>query len=167
MRSIFQATWPNRRRRLRRLPVVVVLLLLAKAAGAQTDGVNPGDRVRFRVGQSESFHSATVARMTKDSLFLESCSTCASLDYARADIKHFDVFRIKDRGGRTLIGMLLGALVGGTIGYFMAQACTGSADSCALSALAVPGGALLGGFFGGIAGFLRGYTWEPVATHGR
>lgn len=164
MRSILRTTRAHRCRRLRRLPVVVVLLMLAKAVGAQTDGVDAGDRVRFRTAQSEFFHVATVARLTADSLSLESCATCMRLDYARAEVNHLDVFRIRDRGDRTLIGMLLGAVIGGGIGYIMSRACGGGAEACELSLLAVPGGALLGGILGGVAGFLTGYTWQPVGT---
>ena len=165
MRSNFRAPRPHRRRRLRRLPVVVVFLLLAKAVSAQTDGVNPGDKVRFRLGQSESFHVATVARLTADSLSLESCTTCMRLGYARPEVNHLDVFRVRgDRGDRTLIGMLLGAVIGGGIGYLMSRTCTGYVDACELSLLAIPAGGILGGIFGGVAGFLTGYTWQPVAT---
>jgi hypothetical protein len=166
MRSIFQKTRHDGRRRLRRLPVVVVLLLLANAVNAQTDGVDPGDKVRFRTAPSESFHGATVARITKDSLFLESCTTCERLVYARADVNHLDVFRIRDRGDRALLGILIGAVAGGVIGLFISKSCRGNVDACELSVLAIPGGALLGGFFGGIAGFLSGYSWQPVATDG-
>jgi hypothetical protein len=164
MRSIFQTTRAHRCRRLRRSPVVVLLLLVAATVGAQTDGVNPGDRVRFRTGPTEPFHVAIVARLTADSLSLESCTTCMRLDYARAEVNRLEVFRIRDRGNRTLIGMLVGALTGGVIGYFMSRACTGGAEACELSVLAVPAGALLGGIFGGIAGFLTGYNWQPVDT---
>ena len=164
MRSILRTTLPYPRRRRRRLPLVVALLLVANAAGAQTDGVERGDRVRFRVGQSESFHVATVARLTADSLSLETCTTCMRLAYARDEINHFDVFRIRDRGDRTLIGMLLGAVIGGGIGYLISRTCTGYVDACELSLLAIPAGGLLGGIVGGVAGFLTGYTWQPVAT---
>ena len=88
------------------------------------------------------------------------------LTYGRDEVNHLDVFRIRgDRGDRTLMGMFFGALIGGGIGYLMSRACTGSADSCALSLLAVPAGGILGGIFGGVAGFLTGYTWQPVSTH--
>jgi hypothetical protein len=162
---MFQRTGPDGRSRLLRLPLVFVLLLLARVVGAQTDGVEPGDKVRFRTAQSESFHVATVARITADSLFLESCSTCLRPDYARAELSHLDVFRIKDRGDRTLLGLLIGAAAGGFIGFFVSKTCRGGADACELSVLAIPGGALLGGIFGSIAGVLSGYRWEPVSTH--
>ena len=146
------------------MPLAVALVLLANAAGAQTDGVEPGDRVRFRVGQSESFHVATVARLTADSLSLESCTTCMRLAYGRDEVNHLHVFRIRDRGGRALLGVLLGAAAGGVIGLFISRSCRGYVDACELSVLAIPGGALLGGILGGIVGFLTGYTWQPVAT---
>lgn len=148
------------------MPFAVVLLLLTKTVDAQTEGVDPGDKVRFLTPLSESFHVATVARITTDTLFLESCTTCERLVYARAEVNHLDVFRIRERGDRALIGTLIGAVVGGVIGLFISKSCRGYVDACELSVLAIPGGALLGGFFGGIAGFLSGYTWQPVATDG-
>ena len=144
--------------------IVVLIFVLAKPIGAQTGGVESGDRVRFRTGASKSFHVASVARMTPDSLALESCATCDRLVYARSELDHLDVYRVRNRGERTLLGIFLGALIGGTVGWLMSRSCDGYVDACELSVLLIPEVALVGGLFGGIAGFLTGYAWQPVST---
>jgi hypothetical protein len=139
-----------------------LIFALARTMHAQTSGVEPGDRVRFLTPSSKTFNIATVARLTLDSLALQSCPSCVRLVYPRSEVTHLDVYRVSNRGGRALTGLGLGALIGGVLGYVSARSCSGGADRCELSGLAIPAGALLGGIFGAITGFLTGYSWQPV-----
>ena len=140
----------------------LLMFVLARTVQAQESGVEPGDRVRFRTQSSNTFNIATVARLTADSLALQSCLSCVRLVYPRSEVTHLDVYRVSNRGGRAFAGLGLGALIGGILGYVSARSCTGGADRCELSGLAIPAGVLLGGFFGAITGFLTGYGWQSV-----
>jgi hypothetical protein len=85
--------------------------------------------------------------------------------YSRAEINHLEVLRVEGRGDRFIGGLLIGALVGGGLGYLSAHSC-GGGDQCDLAGLAVPFGAIGGGLMGGVIGVFTAYRWYPITSDG-
>lgn len=134
----------------------------SETAAAQSSIVQQGATVRFRLGTEDAFRSGQLATLTADSLILTRCPTCnGRLLYGRSEINSLEVMRNTDSGSRIVHGVLLGAAVGGGLGYLSATTCHGT-EKCDLAGLAVPFGAVLGGLIGAAAGYLGSYKWEPV-----
>lgn len=141
-----------------------ILLCVAVSAGAaQETSIKPGASVRFKTDSSDTRQFGYLARLTGDSLILQSCDICSRLQYSRSEINHLDVLRVEGRGDRFFTGLFIGALVGGGLGYLSAHTC-GGGDQCDLAALAIPFGVISGGLIGGVAGFLTAYKWHPVPS---
>jgi len=150
----------------KRIPAFVssALLLTPVLLGAQsTSSPVAGSKVRFWIAAGGSVHTAQLERLTPDSLILQSCATCTTLRYARADVNHIEVFRALPSGMRTLSGYGYGSLIGLVAGVIAASTCHKLGDGCDGAIILVPAGALLGGLIGGIAGYLGSYAWDPVA----
>lgn len=136
--------------------------LTMSRAEAQDARLKAGAVVRFGVPPRDSLYVGTLARVTPDSLVLLRCSACNRLGYARAEVNHLAVASPYNRGDRTLAGLGLGALIGGSLGYLSAASCHGG-DQCDLAALAVPFGGIAGAILGAAVGFMTAYRWMPVS----
>ena len=143
-------------------------LLLCTAffdADAQESYVKEGATIKFQTDSGQLTHTAQLALLTRDSLFLQRCSTCSRLVYSRVEVSHLAVFHAEGRGDRFLTGWLIGTLAGGGLAYVEASTCTGG-DKCDGGIVLVPAMAILGGLIGGIAGVLSGYKWHPITPDG-
>jgi hypothetical protein len=136
------------------------------STGAQESYVKEGATIRFQTDSGHYTHTGQLAVLTIDSLFLQRCATCFRLTYSRTEVSHLAVLRPEARGDRFLAGLLIGALAGGGLGYIAASTC-GGGEKCDLAGLAIPFGAIVGGLFGGVAGVLSAYRWQPVGPDGR
>ena len=121
-----------------------------------------GPKVRFWIVAGGSVHTAQLRDLTADSLILESCATCSTLRYSRAEVNHIEVFRQLPRGMRTLRGYGYGGLIGLVAGAIVAGTCRGIGDTCDGAILAVPIGGIVGGLIGGLVGYLTAYRWDPI-----
>jgi len=139
------------------------LLFVPLLLGAQTESPPvAGSQVRFWVVAGGSIHTAQLERLTPDSLILQSCVTCTTLRYARADVSHIEVFHRLPSGMRTVQGFGYGGLIGLVTGVIGASACNKIGDGCDGAILLVPVGGIVGGLIGGIVAHLSSYKWEPV-----
>jgi hypothetical protein len=139
----------------------MMLFALPTWSAAQSIAVKAGDRIRFSLAGSDSLHDATLARLTTDSLYLESCATCARPLYPRADVRRLAVFRRTGSGSRVVAGFGWGGLIGLGVGAIGAANCHGG-DRCDGSIVAIPVAALGGGLIGSVYGYLSAYRWQPV-----
>ena len=135
-------------------------------AAAQETMLRSGARIRFRTNDSvqlakDSLHVAQLARLTRDSLIVQRCMTCARLGYARAEVKHLEVFRPSDRGSRFLTGFGVGGLLGLGLGVLGATTCHGG-DKCDGAIFLIPFGGIVGGLIGGMGGYLTAYRWDAI-----
>ena len=121
-----------------------------------------GSQVRFWVVAGGSVHTAQLEQLTPDSLILESCATCTTLRYARADVSHIEVFHRLPSRMRTVQGFGFGGLIGLVVGVIGASTCHKIGDGCDGAILLVPLGGILGGLIGATAALLTSYKWEPV-----
>ena len=139
------------------------LLFVPLLLGAQTESPPvTGSQVRFWVVAGGSIHTAQLERLTPDSLILQSCVTCTTLRYARADVSSIEVLHRLPSGMRTVDGFGWGGLIGLVAGVIGASTCNKLGDGCDGAILLVPAGAILGGLIGGLAAYLSSYKWEPV-----
>jgi hypothetical protein len=143
------------------IATLVGLLGFAEAGVAQEARLAPGARIRFRIGTSDTLHVAELSRGSADSLILQSCQTCSRLSYVRTEVNQLAVFRPLNRGDRIIVGLGIGAAIGAGIGYLSSRNCR-TYERCDLAFLAVPVDAILGGIFGGMAGFISAYRWDPI-----
>jgi hypothetical protein len=149
------------------IAIAVALLSVAfSGSAAQETVVRAGATIRFQIDSTASTHSAEVARLTSDSLFLTDCATCNRLLYSRTEISRLAVLRVESRGDRMIAGLAIGTLVGGGLGYLAAATCKGG-DRCDGAVLAIPFGAIFGGLVGTAAGLFSAYKWTPVPLDGR
>ena len=139
------------------------LLFVPLLLGAQTES-RPvaGSQVRFWVVAGGSIHTAQLEQLTPDSLILQSCATCTTLRYARADVSSIEVLHRLPSGMRTVSGFGWGGLIGLVAGVIGASTCNKLGDGCDGAILLIPAGAILGGLIGGLAAYLSSYKWEPV-----
>jgi len=139
------------------------LLFVPLLLGAQTESPPvAGSQVRFWLVAGGTIHTAQLEQLTPDSLILQSCATCTTLRYARADVNNIEMFRRLPSGMRTVSGFGWGGLIGLVAGVIGASTCNKLGDGCDGAILLIPAGAILGGLIGGIAGYLSSYKWEPV-----
>ena len=139
------------------------LLFVPLLLGAQTESPPvAGSQVRFWVVAGGSIHTAQLEQLTPDSLILQSCATCTTLRYARADVNNIEVFRRLPSGMRTVSGFGWGGLIGLVAGVIGASTCNKLGDGCDGAILLIPAGAILGGVIGSLAAYLSSYKWEPV-----
>jgi hypothetical protein len=149
------------------IAIAVGLLSVAfSGSAAQETVVKAGATIRFQIDSTASTHSAELARLTSDSLFLSYCATCNRLLYSRAEVSRLAVLRVESRGDRMIAGLAIGTLVGGGLGYLLASNCN-NGDTCDLAALDVPIGAIFGGLVGTAAGLFSAYKWTPVTLDAR
>ena len=139
------------------------LLFVPLLLGAQTESPPvAGSQVRFWVVAGGSIHTAQLEQLTPDSLILQSCATCTTLRYARADVSSIEVLHRLPSGMRTVSGFGWGGLIGLVAGVIGASTCNKLGDGCDGAILLVPAGAILGGLIGSLAAYLSSYKWEPV-----
>jgi hypothetical protein len=151
------------RRISRHLMSAILFCAAFSLCGAQETSIKPGASIRFKTDSTDARQFGYLARLTSDSLFLESCDICSRLFFSRAEINHLDVLRVENRGDRFIAGLAIGALVGGGLGYLSAHTC-GGGDKCDLAALAIPFGAIGGGLIGGVIGVFTAYKWQPITS---
>ena len=139
------------------------LLFVPLLLGAQTESPPvAGSQVRFWVVAGGSIHTAQLEQLTPDSLILQSCASCTTLRYARADVSNIEVLKRLPSGMRTVEGFGWGGLIGLVAGVIGASTCNKLGDGCDGAILLIPAGAILGGLIGGLAAYLSSYKWEPV-----
>jgi len=139
------------------------LLFVPLLLGAQTESPPvAGSQVRFWLVAGGTIHTAQLEQLTPDSLLLQSCATCTTLRYARADVSSIEVFHQLPSGMRTVQGFGWGGLIGLVAGVIGASTCNKLGDGCDGAILLVPAGAILGGLIGSLAAYLSSYKWEPV-----
>jgi len=139
------------------------LLFVPLLLGAQTESPPvAGSQVRFWLVAGGTIHTAQLEQLTPDSLLLQSCATCTTLRYARADVSSIEVLHRLPSGMRTVSGFGWGGLIGLVAGVIGASTCNKLGDGCDGAILLVPAGAILGGLIGSLAAYLSSYKWEPV-----
>ena len=145
-------------RRLMTRLVLVVLALGASGAAAPAQGVLPdtGTRVRVFFNGGRDHFVGWMLPGSADSLFLEG-SGGDTLAVARKNISSLQVSRGGSRAGSTMIGMGVGLVTGGALGFAIgAPLALGGGQ---LGAIALGG---VGFVVGGVAGYNAGGHWRDV-----
>ena len=119
--------------------------------------------VRFKMHRETDVRYGELARLTPDSLILETCDHCSFLRYDRAEISGLEVYRGSTGVRNGLLGFLGGmvAAAGVTAVIINEQQCHD--DLCGLRYMAVPAAGIAGAFVGLLVGIaLAKETWEPI-----
>jgi len=132
------------------------------SAAAQNSDLRHGEKIRFAIGSHQVLHEARLDWATRDSVILESCSTCDRLRYGREELHYLEVWRGSSAGRRALRGFGIGGAIGLGIAGIGSATCRGTPDKCEgwFALLGILGfGA---GLIGGIIGYLTASSWQPV-----